>query len=543
MAVGWWGKPVRQDNHPGLILAAAALALHLWANGGYDYFIDELNFIVCGQHLAWGYIDHPPLVPLIARLARELFGDSLLGLRLVPALAAAGLAALSAEAAGRLGGGAFARWLAGLAVLAAPVLSADGLLLSADTLQPLAWLAASMILISASRPEGEKRPLVWVALGVIVGLALLAKYIMAFFLLAAGIGIVLTPARRMLLHKGPWLAAGTAALVLLPNLLWQHAHGWPFLQLNAAAYNGRNLTVGPLSYLLEEVLIVGPLTAPVWIAGLAGFAAWPRLAGARWLAIAWTVLMVLMLVLHGKSYYPAAIYPILLAGGAVVVEAVVRARAARVAVVAATVAAGVALAPFTLPILPVDRFIAYQGVIARVAGLASGEVAVDKQPTGELPPNYANMFGWRDIAAAVGQAYASLPPDQRGHAVFFARNYAEAAAIDVFGGAWSLPAAISANNNYFLWGPRDHDGKAVLLLSTAPSPELREAYAALGAEARIGEVEEVRQDLLKIYGSAEPVATIDPDHAYPFERHLTLWLCRDRRTSLVADWDTLKIYF
>lgn len=538
------GELAEFKKYPGWGLGLLALSLHLWANAGYDYFIDELNFIVCGQHLAWGYIDHPPLVPLIARVARELFGDSLLGLRLVPALGAGGLVALTTVAARQLGGGLYARWLAGLTVLAAPVLSADGLLLSADTLQPLAWLAASMILISLAEPKsGDSRPGAWIGLGAVVGLALMAKYVMAFFLLAAIVGIVLTPARRLLLLKGPWLAAGSALLILSPNLLWQYAHGWPFLQLNEAAYNGRNLTMGPLSYLLEEVLIVGPLTAPVWIAGLAGFAVWPRLAAARWLSVAWVVLMGLMVVLHGKSYYAAAIYPILLAGGAVVVEAALQARAARAGVAVATVLAGVALAPFTLPILPVDRFIAYQAVISKVAGLASGQVAVDKQPTGELPPNYANMFGWREIAAAVGRAYDDLPPEQRDHAVFFARNYAEAAAIDVFGDAWGLPPAISANNNYFLWGPHDRDGKVVLLLSTASSPELRAAYAALGDEARIGEVDEVRRNLLKTYRSAEPVAYIDPDHAYPFGRHLTLWLCRDRRTSLVADWDALKLYF
>lgn len=530
-------------NRPGLSLGLTALALHLWANTGYDYFIDELNFIVCGQHLAWGYIDHPPLVPLIARIARELFGDSLLGLRLVPALAAAGLVALTAEAARRLGGGLFARWLAGLAVLAAPVLSADGLLLSADTLQPLAWLATAMLLTAMGESkEAANRPTLWVSLGVIVGLALLAKYLMAFFLIAAAAGILLTPACAMLRYKGPWLAAGLALLILLPNLLWQYGHGWPFLQLNATAYNGRNLTVGPLSYLLDEILIVGPLTAPIWIAGLAGFATSKRLAGGRWLAIAWVALMGMMLALHGKSYYPAAIYPILLAGGAVMVETAIRARAARAAVVAATVAAGVALAPFTLPVLPVDRFLDYQGQVAKVAGLASQQVAIDNQPTGELPPNYANMFGWREVASAVGQAYAALPPEERDRAVFFARNYAEAAAVEVLSGA-TLPPTISTNNNYFLWGPHDHDGKVVLLLSTAAAPDLRAAYAPLGAEARIGDVEEVREDLLKTYGSAEPVAYIDPAHAYPFERHLTLWLCKDRRTSLVADWDGLKRYF
>jgi hypothetical protein len=531
-------------THPGLVLAATALLLHLWANSGYDFFIDELNFIVCGQHLAWGYIDHPPLVPLIARIARDLFGDSLLGMRLVPALGAAGLVGLSTVAAGRLGGGLFARWLAGLAVMTSPVLCADGLLLSADTVQPLAWLAVSLILTVATESRRKKAGRgLWIGLGAIVGFALMAKYVLAFFLVAVGIGIILTPQRRILAQPGLWLAAGLALLIISPNLLWQSAHGWPFLQLNAAAFNGRNLTIDPLSYLTQEILIVGPLTAPIWIAGLAGFALSPRFAATRWLAIAWAALMALMLAIHGKSYYPAAIYPILLAGGSVMIEGWVRHRLARTGIVAATALAGAALAPFTLPILPVGQFVSYEHLVYQTAGLSSRLVAVDKQPMDELPLNYANMFGWREMAAAVGETYRALPVEDQAQAVFFARFYGEAAAIDVFGGPWGLPPAISANNNYFLWGPRDNGGQVVLLLSTAPREDLREAYASMGPEALIGDVSEVREELLKTYQSAEPVASIDSAYAYPFERRLTLWLCRDRKLPFAADWNALKLYF
>lgn len=534
----------RLARSPGLILGTAALVLHLWANGGYDYFIDELNFIVCGQHLAWGYIDHPPLVPLIARIARELFGDDLLGLRLVPALGAGGLVWLSAVAAGRLGGGLFARWLAGLAVMTSPVFCADGLLLSADTLQPLAWLGVSLILIAALDPRRASPSYgLWIALGLIAGMALMAKYVMGFFLVAVAIGIVLTPRRRVLARSGPYLAAGLALLILLPNLLWQGSHGWPFLQLNAEAFNGRNLAIDPLTYLAQEILIVGPLNAPIWISGLAGFAVAPRLKGSRWLAVAWAALMVLMLAIHGKSYYPAAIYPIFLAGGAVMIETLIQGRNARAGIVTATVLAGAALAPFTLPILPVGRFVSYERLVAETAGLSSRQVAVDNQPMGELPLNYANMFGWREMAAAVGKTYQSLPAEDRADAVFFARHYGEAAAIDVFGGPWGLPPAISANNNYFLWGPHGKDGRVVLLLSTAPRADLREAYASMGSEALIGDSQEVRRELLKTYDSAEPVARIDSAYAYPFERGLTLWLCRDRKQPFTADWNSLKLYF
>jgi hypothetical protein len=534
------GIPKSIADRPGLILGLGALALHLWANGGYDYFCDELYFIVCGQHLAWGYVDQPPMAPLLARLAHDLFGDSLLGLRLVPAFAAAGLAALSAEAARRLGGGPFSRWLAGLAVVAAPVLSADGLLLSADTLQPLAWLAASLALIAAIERD---RLAAWVLLGAIVGVAFLAKYAVVFFVTAAAIGILLTPQRRVLARPGPWLAVAFALAIVSPNLLWQQANGWPFLQLNAAAVDGRNVAYGPFDYLLQEILIVGPLTAPIWLAGVAGFAFWPRFAPHRWLAIAWLVMMTTMVAIHGKSYYPAAIYPILLAGGAVVVEALVKVAPARAAIMAATAVGGAALLPFTLPILPVDRFIAYERAIGATSGLKAQGAAIDKQPVGDLPANYAYMFGWREMAAAVGRAYDALPPKDRARAVFFARDYNEASAIDVFGRRWGLPPAISARNNYFLWGPQGHDGSVVLLLSTAPRADVLKANAVLGPAARIGPPEAIQAELLKTYGSAQPIARIDTPYAYPYERGLTLWLCRDRKVPFAADWSRLKLYF
>ena len=495
---------------PALMLGGLTLALHLWANGSYDYFRDELYFIVCGEHLAWGYVDQPPLVPLIAHLARALFGDSVLGLRLMPALADAALVALGTIAAGRLGGGVYARWLAGLALLAAPLFRVDGLLLSTDFLQPLAWLAASLLILDATERE---RPAAWYALGAVTGVALLDKYMIAFFLVAAGIGLVLTREQRALLRPAPWLAGLLALVIVLPNLFWQQSHGWPFLELGKAAAGGKNIAYGPLGWLVQEALLMNPLTAPIWLAGLAGFAAWPRLARGRWIAIAWAVLMVMMLAMHGKPYYPAGIYPILFAGGAVVIEAMIRPALARGAIVAWAGLAGLLLLPFMLPVLPVEQFVSYQ----RAIGLEpqTGE----KQALGALPQYYADMFGWREMAAAVGQAYQALPPEDQAHAVFFGNNYGEAAAIDVFGAPWHLPPAISGHNNYFLWGPGDHDGSIVLLVSKRP-----------------------REALLERFESVEAVGEIGVPYAMPYERGLTLYLCRNSKLPLAEAWPRLKHY-
>jgi hypothetical protein len=523
--------------HPALILGVSALALHLWASAGYDYFSDELYFIVCGQHVAWGYVDQPPLTPLIAGLAHGLFGNSLVGLRLVPTLTAAALVALTTEAARRLGGGFFARWLCGLAVLLAPVFLGVAQTLSTDSLQPLAWLAATLALISAIESE---RSLPWYVLGAIAGVAFLDKYAIAFFLIAAAGGIVLTPERRVLARVAPWLSTLLFLLIVTPNLLWQRAHGWPFLELNSWAIANRNIAYEPLGYLVQQVILLGPLSSPIWLAGLAGFAFWQRFAAQRWIAIAWILLMAMMLLTHGKSYYPAGIYPILLAGGAVVIELLLQRASFRAALATGVLVAGVALLPFVTPALPLETFLSYQGAFNRVTGLNRGTAALDRQALGRLPANYASMFGYREIVAAVGRAYQALPAKDKAKAVFFGRSYAEAAAIDVLSGSKPMPLAISGHNNYFLWGPHGHDGSVVLLLSTAPRPDLLATFGAIAPVARVADNRTVRDELLKTFTSAQPVARIDNPFAQPFERNLTLWLCRGPKVPM--DWQSLKHY-
>jgi 4-amino-4-deoxy-L-arabinose transferase-like glycosyltransferase len=496
-------------DRPALVLGLATLALHLAFNGGYDYFRDELYFIACGNHPAWGYVDQPPLAPLIARLERLMLGDSLLGLRLVPAVTAAGLVALSTEAARRLGGGRFARWLAGLAVLVAPDFSIGGLLLSTDTLQPISWLAMTLAILEAIEHD---RPRAWLLAGALAGLSALDKYMVAFFLAAVLAGLLATPRRQALARPAPWLGIALMLVILAPNLLWQQNHGWPFLALGAVTAGGKNLAYGPLAYLGEEIRMLNPLTAPIWLAGLWHFGARPTPADRRWIAVAWVALMAMMLAIHGKPYYPAGIYPILLAGGSVALEKMLRPRWAQGAALAALAVSGLAILPFALPVLPIERFIAYQQT------LGIGPETNERGRIGILPQYYADMFGWREMAAAVGRAYQALPPEDQARAVFLAGNYGEAGAIDFFGAPWQLPPAISGHNNYFLWGPRGHDGSVVL---------------------RIGRT---REDLLKSYASVEAVGRIEHPYAMPYETGLTLWLCRDRQVPLAADWATFKHY-
>jgi hypothetical protein len=496
-------------DRPGWPLALVAIAVHLTAWNGYGYFRDELYFIVCGRHPDWGYVDQPPVIPLIAATMYHLFPGSAAMLRLLPALTHAATIVLTAATARQLGGGGWAQGLAALCGLVAGVYLAFGTLLATDTLQPLTWLFCSYALIRVVRGNDWRW---WIALGIAAGLGFLAKYTIVFWLVAIGIGILATQARRLLASPWPYVAAALAALIVAPNLLWQAAHEWPFFQLAQVTVVHKNVPLSPLGFLAAEADTLNWVTLPVWLCGLAAFALWRRFADLRFFAIAFAVLIAVMIAIHAKPYYPVGVYTLLFAGGGVAIEAWLRWRPARIALAAAIALIGMVGAPFAVPILPVERFAAYQ------AFLGVAPRSLENNAIGILPQYYADMFGWPELAALVGHAYQSLPPEEQAKAVFFANNYGEAAAIDVLGKPWDLPPAIAAHNNYFLWGPRGHDGAVII---------------RLGGE---------RDALLRTYASVEPFAQFDAPWAMPYETGRPIWICRGRHPPLNAVWASLKKY-
>jgi hypothetical protein len=450
-------SPSFTGREPWLILGLASLAIHLLLNGGYGIFRDELYFIVCGGRPAWGYVDQPPLIPLLAAWSHALSGNFLVGFRLVPALALSATVALSAEFARTVGGGRFAQWLAGLCVLFSPQFLAIGLLFTTDTFQPLTWLACGWFLVRLAQTGNERW---WIPFGVVVGLSLLSKYAIAFYVVAVGIGLLATPQRRSLFR--PWLYVGAliGAIVVLPNVLWQQAHGWPFLELGKAAVNGKNVALSPVAYFVQQLLLMGPLAAPVWIAGLWVSLRRPKLAVYRAFPIAYAILFIFFVISHGKAYYISPIYPTLLGIGAVALESWLQSAVWRRAALVTVAVAGAIAAPMAIPVLSEKAFIAYSTML----GLAPSATAAEHQKLGLLPQHFADQHGWPEMAAQVAAIYNALPTADRAKAVFLGVDYGEAAAIDIFGTPLGLPPAISGHNNYYLWGPQGHDGSVLIVL-------------------------------------------------------------------------------
>jgi hypothetical protein len=252
----------------------------------------------------------------------------------------------------------------------------------------------------------------------------------------------------------------------------------------------------------------------VWLAGLWRFAARPSYPHLRALAIAYVVLLAIVIAANGKAYYVTPIYPSLFAAGGVAWEAWLKRAAMRWIAVAVVVIPGLFIVPIALPILPPDTLVAYMQAI----GFSPKATQTESMKLSALPQYFADMFGWREMAAAVAAAYQDLPPEERAEAAFFAPNYGEAAALDIYGPALGGPPAISAHNSYYLWGPRGASGEVLITLG--------------GDAAGHG----------RYYGDVRAVGHIDSPYAMPYENGRTIWVLRQPRAPLAEIWSDLKHY-
>ena len=500
------------DRRTVLSIAALKLAIHLLLANRYGYFRDELYFLDCGRHLDWGYVDHAPMIGLVARLAL-LLGGSLPALRLFPAVAGALLVVLAGLIAWRLGGGRFAQGLAALAVLVAPIYLGSDSLMTMNAFEPLFWMGCVYVLIRVAQ---DADPRLWIALGALAGLGVMNKHSTIFFLAALTAGIAATPLRRHLATRWPWLGAGVAFLIVLPNLVWQARHDFATLEdLRNVAQSGKNVVLGPGDFLAQQALLLHPILLPLWIAGLLWLLA---ARGGRDRALGWTYLVFLpmMFVLKAKNYYVAPIYPLLLAAGAVALEsALERASSLRgrlwpkAAIAAIVSAAGAVTAPIVLPLLPPERYVAYEQAL----GVSPPKTEVNH--AGPLPQMFGDQFGWPELVAEVARIYHALPPDERARCAIFAGNYGEAGAIDLFGPQYGLPPAISGHQTYFLWGPHGFRGDVLIGLQRS------------------------RDDMDRRCTSVEMAG----EHFHPWgmaEENWPIYVCRGLRTPLTELWPQTK---
>ncbi len=487
------------------IVASAVAIVHLATADRYDFFINELYFVVCGRHPAFGYADQPPLVPLLSALT-QLGGTHVWLLRLPAVLAAVALVPFTVAFAQLLGATGRGAWLAAVAAAASPMLTAITATLTTSTLEPLAW---TVIAYCVTRAALEDEPRMWWWTGIVAGLAFEARYGVIIWLVALAAGLAATPQRTSLRSRALIVAAVVGASIALPNAAWQLANGLPFLSV-IHNDNADNFTGTPLVFTIDQIFSVNFLLAPLWITGIVAPFVSRRLARFRFLAIAFVAAALLVFLTHGKNYYLAAAYPAMFALGAAACTALPRVVVGVWCVLAA--ANGALALPFVLPLYSPSKL----------------KITVDRMPVKLRPAEKASVgapltqvfsyeFGWRELAAGVEKVFVTLPPADRAKAAIFASTYGEAGAIDVFGS--NLPPALSGNNQYYLWGPRGYDGSVVIAVNVDPNLWSR-SCDSLRVAARYG----------------------DSPYVMPREHDRPIFVCRGLRPSLAQLWPQLKFY-
>lgn len=445
-------------------IAIVRVVLYLVAAPHYGYFRDELYYLACGEHPAWGYVDQPPLIAWIAWLLQHTIGTSLYAIRLLPMLAHVGAIAITALLTHKLGGQRWAVILAALAVLVAPVFLEFSQLFTMNAFDPLLWALLAWLIVTLIQ-SGTQR--LWLAIGALIGITLLNKYGVVFLVAGLLAGVVASPLRRSLARPWFWAGVALAALIALPNFLWQLHWNFPFVQMvRAVRHHGRDIMLPPLPYLAQQAQMLSFVPALLVVLG-AWFLFAPR--GRRYSILGWGFLSVLglMLLLKGKFYYVAPAYPIAFAPGAVFFEQLTERRRLhwlRPSYALAMLAVGTLFAPTVLPILPVKDYIAY----TRKLGIQQQKF--EHEPQSQLPQIYADMFGWEQRVRIVAAYFHSLSPEEQRVTAIGAPNYGEAGAIDLFGPKYGLPKSISDANNYWIWGPRNYTGQSIILMDE-DSPE------------------------------------------------------------------------
>jgi 4-amino-4-deoxy-L-arabinose transferase-like glycosyltransferase len=450
------------------IIAAAYVVLELAVSGRYGFQQDELYFLVASHHLALGYVDQPPLAVLLARTT-SLLGVHPTAIRILPALAGGAIVVLAARLAALFDGGRAARVIAALAVAIGPVFLGSVHVGNTTPYDLLAWTA---ITVCAATALLRGRPRWWLGAGVAAGIGIEDEYLVLILLASLVIGILVTPAHRAVLRTAwPWLGGVIALVIWLPNLAWQFASGWPQLTMAAALHQQNTSTGDYIGGLPAQLAYAGLLGIPLVIAGFIRL--W-RIASLRFLGVTAALIVIYVLVwIPGKVYYADGILPAILAAGSVSAERWIararRPRARRAAIGVVAVVGTAAILPSVLPVLPVASLHAVSGATS-----------------------IADDVGWPQLAAEVAAQDAALTRAGQRPTTIFTGAYAEAGALDVYGGRYHLPPVISGHNSFWLWGPGPASDTTVLYVDAAG--QLKPYFASCRQLAVYNPPDQVKND-------------------------------------------------
>ena len=499
-----------------IFFALVKVLIHLYTNGfaSYGIFRDEFYYVACSNRLDLGYVDHPPFSIYVLAASRFLFGESLFALRLLPALTGGILVLVTGFLTRRLGGSTFAVSLSCIAVIAAGLILGMFTIYSMNYLDYLFWILAAYVVVLLLE---HQEPRYWIWLGIVLGLGLLNKTGVLWLCAGVFFGIIFTPLRSSLKTKWPYIMALVAFVLFLPYVIWNVSHNFAHLEFIGNATERKYGGITRLDFVLGAIASLNPLNVFIWIPGLYFFFFHPEGKKFRVLGIMFMATF-LILFINGKSKseYLGPAFPMLFAGGAVMIERFsMSGRRAWIwyALPVLLVASGVLIVPLALPILPVEKYISYAQALGVQPATSEGK------RLSELPQFYADMFGWEEMAKSVSEVYQSLLEEEKLHTVIFAGNYGEAGALEYFSKKYPLARIMSPHNNYWYWGLRDSAN-----ITTA---------IVLGGKA---------DDHKKSSDDVRQAAIVRSTYAIPYENNLPVYICRKIKRPFSEIWRSARFF-
>ena len=492
------------------MIGGVQLLLHVVTNGNYGVFRDELYYLDCARHLAWGYVDHPPLSIALLALTTTILGESVHAIRLFSELAGAVTVVLGALLARELGGGRTAQIVAAFTAAVVPGALVLSGFFSMNAFDLVFWALLMWLLARIVRTDD---PRLWLWFGVVAGFGLLNKISVLFLGAGVAAGVVLTPLRRHLALRQPYAGSLIAMAIASPYAFWNLANDWPTLEFMANAKQYKIAKMAPHEFIGEVALAMSPPMVLIWGAGLVWLLV-PKWGG-RFRALGFWFLAVttLLIALKVKPYYlfPAFIVP--LAAGGCAVEAFLKRWNKRWLAVVAFVwigLSGLLTLPLAIPVLSPDGMLAFQ------AKLGMGPGHYETNPVGAMPQYYSDRFGWENMTAVVAGVFENLDRDEQARTLILGSNYGEIGAINYYGPRWGLPTASGGHNNHYLWGPAVDDPLVVIHIGGS------------------------RERLEQAFESVERAATVTATYAMPYESDLPVWVCRGGRVPMDDLWEAGK---
>ncbi|HLA56942.1 MAG TPA: glycosyltransferase family 39 protein [Flavobacterium sp.] len=482
------------------ILSLVKLCIHLIGNRNYGFHRDELLHLSVSLHLDWGYMEFPPFIAWIGKLAYVIFGYSLSGVRIFPTLAGITILVLCCLMAKELGGKSKSVMLAGVSVLMFLPYFRNHCLFQPVAFDQLFWTMGFYFLLRYVNTQNNKY---LVFLGITAGFGLMNKYTFLIWGIGIVAGLLFYEKGKLFRNKWLYVSGLVAFLIFVPNIIWQVNHHFPILMHLEALKKSQLDEIGPYDFLLDQLSL--PLTFVLALIGLLAFFFDQNLKKHKSFGVAVLVIFAVMWITQSKSYYFFAAYPILFAAGAVKIEKFFQNKPNwNYAVMAVLILPKVYYIPKLIPVLPIEDFVRYE------------HLRPDNSGHIELTGDYADMFGWNEQVKLVDSIYKSLPTKDKANCIIFAGNYGEAGAIEILGKPYNLPDPVCANGSFWLWGTGNTNGETCI---------------TIGVEKGVVE---------HLFEECRLVKIITHKYAIDEENNIPVYICHMPKVDIRKIWPTLE---